>query len=731
MSRSLGTLTVDLVAEVGGFVRGMDASERKTKEWRRKVDRNVKGAADIARKSVQALAVGVAAAGAALTAMTAIGLRQVDSQMKLARSLNTSYDSVTALNMAFSDGGIDGYEASLNRLNRRLGAAELGRGAALNTVKDLNLNLKELSQLDADERLAVIADRISEVSTNSQTAARFAQDLGFEQAQAAQFFLQGGDAIRGYSQQVDELGLSLSDISAQNVERANAAMGVMGDITKSLTQQLAAEAAPMIEGISIALKDWIVDMGGVPQIAERVFSAVAYAVGVAADGVDGLIRVFQLAKVAVEMFGPAARYIMLDVARTVIDFPTQAVNGLIELLNKIPKVEIEGFQQSELSQSITSEMILAANALSDGVDEMAAIRDRKHPSELLAEWIELGMANARESAKNGVDDISRVVEDFEFSDDVINRFDSLNSSLASSLERAIKQYSDYYQEIQALEDEGILSANRASELRIRAEEQYLEALNEIRKEESGYWERWLDGARDAFTSFEDLAGTVLENFSGQFGDAFESMIFDSKSLGDSIGDMAVNMSRAVINALGQMTAQWLAYQAVQLVTGKQTQLSAATTLTANAQASALQAGINAFSSTAAIPIVGPVLAPAAMTAALAVTQPMAVAVGASALSGMAHDGIDSIPQTGTWLLEKGERVTTAETSAKLDRTLDNIQYNQGGSMQLTQEFNIGGDASDRTVAMIREAARQGAEEGYKMVLNDFRKNGPARQMIRG
>ena len=54
------------------------------------------------------------------------------------------------------------------------------------------------------------------------------------------------------------------------------------------------------------------------------------------------------------------------------------------------------------------------------------------------------------------------------------------------------------------------------------------------------------------------------------------------------------------------------------------------------------------------------------------------AVGMTALAGMAHDGIDAVPETGTWLLQKGERVTTAETSAKLDRTLDQLRANSGG-----------------------------------------------------
>ncbi|MGS3560323.1 hypothetical protein ACB311_27840 [Klebsiella pneumoniae] len=80
----------------------------------------------------------------------------------------------------------------------------------------------------------------------------------------------------------------------------------------------------------------------------------------------------------------------------------------------------------------------------------------------------------------------------------------------------------------------------------------------------------------------------------------------------------------------------------------------------------------AFASTAAIPIVGPGLAPAAMAAAAAITEPMVAAISAASLSGMAHDGIDAVPETGTWLLQKGERVTTAATSAKLDATLDRV-----------------------------------------------------------
>lgn len=267
MSTRLGTLTLDLVAKIGNFLPPMDKSQKKLKDFG-------KEAANMAKVAGAAFGTLAVAGGAMFVKLTKDGLAAVDAQAKVARSLDTTYDSITALGMAFGDAGIDNFEASLNRLNRRLGAAELGRGAALKAVQELNLNLTELSKIPADERLAVIADRIREVSTNSQTAARYAQDLGFEQRQAAQFFLQGGDAIRAYSEQVDRLGLSLSDVDAAQVERAVSAMGVFGDITRSVQQRLAARSAPYLEHVLSLLEENISKSGGLAEITDGVFDGL-------------------------------------------------------------------------------------------------------------------------------------------------------------------------------------------------------------------------------------------------------------------------------------------------------------------------------------------------------------------------------------------------------------------------------------------------------------------------
>lgn len=88
---------------------------------------------------------------------------------------------------------------------------------------------------------------------------------------------------------------------------------------------------------------------------------------------------------------------------------------------------------------------------------------------------------------------------------------------------------------------------------------------------------------------------------------------------------------------------------------------------AEATINTYRAATGAYAAMAGIPVVGPALGVAAAGAAIAAGM-----ANVAAIQGQAHDGIMSIPEDGTWYLKKGERVTTAETSAKLDRTLDEV-----------------------------------------------------------
>lgn len=85
------------------------------------------------------------------------------------------------------------------------------------------------------------------------------------------------------------------------------------------------------------------------------------------------------------------------------------------------------------------------------------------------------------------------------------------------------------------------------------------------------------------------------------------------------------------------------------------------------------------------------------------------AMAAQTIQGMAHDGIDSVPQTGTWLLEKGERVTTAKTSARLDSVLERIDARQRGAYASSESRSQAKSAEPRVVVQLMGSEFQGAQ----------------------
>lgn len=353
-------------------------------------------------------AAATAAAGAAAIALTAQGLKAVDAQAKLARSLDTTIDSLRSLQLAAGDSGLDGMEGSLARLNRRLGAAEMGMGDAAKSVDALGLNLEELSAMDVDERLAAIADAIRDSGVSMQQAARHAQNLGFEQAEAAAFFMQGGDAIRAYRQEVQDLGLALTDIDAAKVEIANDAFSRMGLLTEGLAQQMAVQAAPFIEAISESITDTVKEMGGLGQIAEGTFDFIIDAAGFVADAIRGWEVVLAGAKVAFQGLG----LVGVNIANSIVQSLDQAISGAREIINDLIRAanNIPGIDMAELAtgeSEFAAKMRGASEAMRDtfneSVADLHAMLMEPLPSESIDKWAKGVRERAEEVARATVE----------------------------------------------------------------------------------------------------------------------------------------------------------------------------------------------------------------------------------------------------------------------------------------------------------------------------------------
>lgn len=157
---------------------------------------------------------------------------------------------------------------------------------------------------------------------------------------------------------------------------------------------------------------------------------------------------------------------------------------------------------------------------------------------------------------------------------------------------------------------------------------------------------WLNGASEAFANYQTSAKNVAGNSAAMFSNAFDGLtdgvassisaaILQGKSLEDSLKSVAMNVADAFITSFIKIQIQ-------QLLIDKTAAAGYAATIAAQSQAMVAMAGLNAFASTAAIPIVGPALAPGAGAAAVALAEGFAGAAiaAASASIASARGGFD-------------------------------------------------------------------------------------------
>ena len=194
-----------------------------------------------------------------------------------------------------------------------------------------------------------------------------------------------------------------------------------------------------------------------------------------------------------------------------------------------------------------------------------------------------------------------------------------------------------------------------------------------------YLQEWFEQTEETLMSIDAMSVSVAEGMESGFAESFGSFLQGTATAEEAMNGLVVSVGQNMAQMIADMIAQWMAYHIMQSIMGKTTQASEATAMSLNAVAMSQMAGLAAFASTAAIPIVGPAAAPAAMMAALAITTP--VAAGISALSAMA---VGARAQGGqvrggeSYLVgERGPELLTMGTSGRI-ATNENLKNAVGG-----------------------------------------------------
>ena len=135
------------------------------------------------------------------------------------------------------------------------------------------------------------------------------------------------------------------------------------------------------------------------------------------------------------------------------------------------------------------------------------------------------------------------------------------------------------------------------------------------------------------------------------------------------------------------------------------------------RAKTVESGVNAYSSMAATPIIGPALAPAAGALAIANTESM--------ISGIAHRGISEIPREGTWLLDRNERVLSSEQNKDLtDYLANHKEIKEQTIYSPTIVIESGASQSDDLAF-----AEKIIDEVFNRLVADGKVNGPVRRSM--
>ncbi len=788
--KSLGTLTIDLVAKVGGFVSGMDKAERASAKWSKQVQDDVaKSSAALAGIGAAAIAAGLAVGASGFQLLKSTS-RQIAETDRWAKSLQLSTQELLAWQFAAEKAGVSGDQMAdiFKDIGDKIGDAVLNKsGEAVDALNALGLSAEKLSKVSPDKQLLAIGESLGKISTNAEKTT-ILESLGNDLSKLLPLFDNNNQKLKQFIDLAKDYGVAPDPSSIDDLVKVNQLFEDMEAQVAGLKIEIAAGLAKVdltplqgsldklhdvltdplvLQGISdlvsevAQLAGWLVkaaagagqlaastgnrfaalsgkiDLTNIDQVNERIEylqkilegkkgfysqseSMFGWITGVD-DSAKALNDELQSLIETRDKFSKASKSVLpLQVATVGTDnpfsLPPGGTNGkpvktptsktenafnsrLLDLQKQAALIETTGKKTAEVTElekinfDITSGNL---KKLSEAQKEQ--LRTAAKALDSKKEELRLNQENARVAEYvSGLEKQNKLVRQ-GFDNHIVGRY-------SGSRERSRMQDNNDIQQDFASRQDDLLNQLQSGDidqsLYDKKKEALQNSLDERLKIQEEYYKKQDELQNDGAAGFISGLATQIEASM----DLYTNMQQVGAQAFSTLTDMIINWAET-----GKLNVKDFAATFLQ---------SVGSTLLSYAAAQVAMAGLQAFTAMIGVPFVGPEIAGPAAIAATAAAGVLAIGVG-TALQGQAHDGIDSVPETGTWLLQKGERVTTAKTSAKLDATLDRVanQSTGGGAIYSpTINIPINGNPSDATLALVRKAADEGAEKGYRKAVN--------------
>ncbi|MEZ6406088.1 phage tail tape measure protein [Klebsiella pneumoniae] len=788
--KSLGTLTIDLVAKVGGFVSGMDKAERASAKWSKQVQDDVaKSSAALAGIGAAAIAAGLAVGASGFQLLKSTS-RQIAETDRWAKSLQLSTQELLAWQFAAEKAGVSGDQMAdiFKDIGDKIGDAVLNKsGEAVDALNALGLSAEKLSKVSPDKQLLAIGESLEKISTNAEKTT-ILESLGNDLSKLLPLFDNNNQKLKQFIDLAKDYGVAPDPSSIDDLVKVNQLFEDMEAQVAGLKIEIAAGLAKVdltplqgsldklhdvltdplvLQGISdlvsevAQLAGWLVkaaagagqlaastgnrfaalsgkiDLTNIDQVNERIeylqkilegkkgFYSQSESMFGWITGVDDSAKALNDELLSLietrDKFSKASKSVLpLQVATVGTDnpfsLPPGGTNGkpvktptsktenafnsrLLDLQKQAALIETTGKKTAEVTElekinfDITSGNL---KKLSEAQKEQ--LRTAAKALDSKKEELRLNQENARVAEYvSGLERQNKLVQQ-GFDNEIVGRY-------SGGRERSRMQDNNDIQQDFAYQQDDLLNQLQSGDidqsLYDKKKEALQNSLDERLKIQEEYYKKQDELQNDGAAGFISGLATQIEASM----DLYTNMQQVGAQAFSSLTDMIIDWAET-----GKLNVKDFASTFLQ---------SVGSTLLSYAAAQVAMAGLQAFTAMIGVPFVGPEIAGPAAIAATAAAGVLAIGVG-TALQGQAHDGIDSVPETGTWLLQKGERVTTAKTSAKLDATLDRVaNQSTGGGAVYSPTINIpiNGNPSDATLALVRKAADEGAERGYRKAVN--------------
>ncbi|WP_442246728.1 phage tail length tape measure family protein [Stenotrophomonas riyadhensis] len=790
MSRSLGTLTIDVIAEVGGFASGLDKSERRAEKWRKKVEAEAK---------LAGLALGTAIAAAVVM----IGRNTMAAEREVAQ-----LDAIIR-----STGGAAGYtRQQLLDMADTLSSKSTFSGGEIVEAQTRLLSYSGILASNIPRAMQAVIDQSARLGISvSQSAETIGRALESPSKAAAALAQQGFGAaftkeVRGTIDELVKAGkegeaqvmiLEILEESYAGAAQAardtfGGALQVLGntlnDITTAKDGSLkgATDAVNTLietlndpatrEGFNNLISGAVEAIGTMAKFASTAanvtkFVAESLAARVSGPDMADVVRVedrierLQKTLAAVQNSKGTLGFSMLNASELIPADLVSRPDTVIQRLRGEIEMEQRKLAEGQRMLEQAAKAASAASPIPDGVTGDAAARAAAAAAAADADNAKARLAGQQQlqrAYESASLQLKRQIELFDTSADRSGRateLQRLNFEMAQGSLKGLNSASQERLRALATEIDRLAGVKSANEGAAKATESFVKLKDELNKKDS----LGVDLARDRLkvlqaaanvgaANDQDYAATAAKVIQQVGGSGAADYKGPDALYGGSSGEFAKIDSAqeaerqkfaAQLEALEEnrqarfdLEAEWNA-QELQLREEHEANLSrldrarwqVAATEAQSALGSITDVMRTSFGEQSALYKAAFVVQKAAAIAqsVIAIQQGMAMAaanpwptnlaaiasvaaatagiVSNIAAVGMAHDGIDSVPETGTWLLQKGERVTTAATSAKLDATLDRVSRDSaGGGRGDTNEFNfnVNGTISERERLMLEQ-----------------------------